>query len=82
MADDLTLRTAVKNFSDEAGRFKIADLAQILHQPPKKIVKLLKDMMDAGELKGIYNTKKDEFVTTSRLKTEILRVFKNPALIK
>lgn len=82
MTDDLTLRTAVKNFSDEAGRFKLADLAQILHQPPKKILKLLKDMIDEGELKGIFNTKKDEFVTTTRLKTEIVHIFKNPALIK
>lgn len=82
MSADSTLRTAIKNFAFEAERFKIVDLARILNQPPKKLVKILKDMIAEGEIKGIFTTKNDEFVITERLKTEILRIFKNPSVIE
>jgi len=71
----------VKNFAIEAGRFKISDLAQIVNQPPKKIAKLLKNMIDAEEIKGVFTVKNDEFVTLEQLKAEIMRVIKTPRLI-
>ena len=82
MQDELTLQSAIKNFALEAQRFKINDLAHILNQSPKKITRLMKKMVESGLLEGVFTTRKDEFITKDRLKTEILGVFRNPALIK
>ena len=81
MSDESTLLIAIKNFAMEAERFKVADLAQLLKQPEKKILKLIKSLISEGELTGVLTTKNDEFVSAERLKTEITRVLKNPRLI-
>jgi hypothetical protein len=80
MQTEAILRTAIKNFAMEAGRFTILDLAGLLNQPPKRITKLIKDMLDEGELHGVFTIKNDEFITTERLKSEINRIIQNPQI--
>ena len=81
MPTETNLRAAVKNFTGEAERFKIEDLARLLNQPIKQMQKLMRDMIEAGELKGYFTTNNDEFVTSDRLKNEVLRVLKNPQVL-
>jgi len=81
MPTETNLRGAVKNFAVEAERFKIEDLARLLNQPVKQIQKLMRDMIEAGELKGYFTTNNEEFVTSDRLKNEIMHVLKNPKVL-
>ena len=81
MPTETNLRAAIKNFTGEAERFKIEDLARLLNQPAKQILKLMRDMIEAGELKGYFTMNNDEFVTSNRLKNEVLRVLKNPQVL-
>ena len=81
MPTETNLRAAIKNFTGEAERFKIEDLAKLLNQPVKQIQKLMRDMIEAGELKGHFTMNNEEFVTSDRLKNEIMRVLKNPQVL-
>ena len=81
MPDEATLRIAIKNFTIEAQRFKIEDLARILNQSPKIILKILKKMIEEKEIEGVFTQKTGEFVTAERLKSELVRVIKNPSLL-
>ncbi len=81
MQSEAILRTAIKTFAMEAGRFTILDLAGLLNQPPKRITKLIKDMVEEGELHGVFTNKNDEFITSERLKSEIIRIIQNPQML-
>jgi hypothetical protein len=81
MPTETNLRSAIKNFTGEAERFKIEDLARLLNQPVKQIQKLMRDMIEAGELKGYFTMNNEEFVTSDRLKNEIMRILKNPQVL-
>ncbi len=81
MQNEESVRIAIKNFAMEAERFKLEDLARLLNQPLKIVIKILKSMIADGTLQGVFTSKNDEFVTTERLKTEIIRVLKNPRIL-
>ncbi|MDD1777365.1 MAG: hypothetical protein LUQ65_04285 [Candidatus Helarchaeota archaeon] len=81
MPPETNLRAAIKNFTGEAERFKIEDLAKLLSQPVKQIQKIMRDMIEVGELKGFFTMNNEEFVTSDRLKNEVMRVLKNPQVL-
>jgi hypothetical protein len=78
---ETNLRAAIKNFTGEAEHFKIDDLARLLKQPVKQITKLMRNMIEVGELNGYFTANNEEFVTSDRLKNEIMRVLKNPKVL-
>jgi Mn-dependent DtxR family transcriptional regulator len=81
MPVETNLRVAIKNFAGEAERFKINDLAQLLKQSAKQITKVMRSMIETGELKGYFTMNNEEFVTSDRIKNEIMRILKDPQVL-